>query len=170
MSPGSLLPRNSAISRGSLPVGVACVFLAVVVGCQTNAPKIAPAEPPAVPVSLPVQREVTDYVEFTGQTKAVHLGGHPPPSHRLPGEDAVPGRGRGQGGGPLVRGRSAALQSPARPGAGPGRSLPGVAQAGQDNSGPRPGRQCPGARLDQPAAIRPGAGRRRRGRGQGQGV
>ncbi len=32
---------------------------------------MAPTEPPAVPVSQPVQREVTDYVEFTGQTKAV---------------------------------------------------------------------------------------------------
>ena len=46
------------------------VVVAGVAGCQSNAAKIAPAEPPAVPVSQPVQREVTDYVEFTGQTKA----------------------------------------------------------------------------------------------------
>ena len=31
--------------------------------------KVAPAEPPVVPVSQPIQREVTDYAEFTGQTK-----------------------------------------------------------------------------------------------------
>ena len=33
--------------------------------------KSAPAKPPVVPVSQPVQREVTDYVNFTGQTRAV---------------------------------------------------------------------------------------------------
>jgi len=70
--PASTFPLNSPICRGSLPLGVACVFLAVVGGCETNSARVAPAEPPAVPVSQPVQREVTDYVEFTGQTKGVH--------------------------------------------------------------------------------------------------
>jgi multidrug efflux system membrane fusion protein len=37
----------------------------------TKSANAAPAKPPAVPVSQPVQREVTDYVDFTGQTKAV---------------------------------------------------------------------------------------------------
>jgi membrane fusion protein, multidrug efflux system len=69
--PGSKFPHNLPILRGFLPIGVACVFLSVVGGCQTNLPKVAPAEPPAVPVSQPLEREVTDYVEFTGQTKAV---------------------------------------------------------------------------------------------------
>jgi multidrug efflux system membrane fusion protein len=69
---GSIFPRNLPLCRGSLPFGVACAFLAVVGGCEANSARVAPAEPPAVPVSLPVQREVTDYVEFTGQTKAVH--------------------------------------------------------------------------------------------------
>jgi multidrug efflux system membrane fusion protein len=32
---------------------------------------VAPAEPPALPVAKPVQREVTDYVDFTGRTEAV---------------------------------------------------------------------------------------------------
>ena len=47
------------------------VSLAAGVGCQANRPKVAPAEPPVVPVSQPVQREVTDYVDFTGRTEAV---------------------------------------------------------------------------------------------------
>ncbi len=98
------------------------------------------------------------------------VGGHPPAGHRLPGEDAVQGRGRGQGGRPALRGRPAAVQGPARPGAGPGRPLQGVAQAGQ-------GRPCArdvaiNARqpdsisqqqLDQDQAV----GRRGRGAGQG---
>ena len=33
--------------------------------------KAGPARPPRVPVSQPVKREVTDYVDFTGQTKAI---------------------------------------------------------------------------------------------------
>ena len=41
-------------------------------GCQAQKqPQVAPAEPPAIPVSQPVQREVTDYVDFTGRTNAV---------------------------------------------------------------------------------------------------
>jgi len=31
----------------------------------------ASAEPPALPVSKPVERELTDYVDFTGRTNAV---------------------------------------------------------------------------------------------------
>ena len=41
-------------------------------GCQANATKVAPAELPVVPVSQPIQREVTDYVDFTGRTEAVY--------------------------------------------------------------------------------------------------
>ena len=41
-------------------------------GCQAKATKVAPAEAPVVPVSQPVQREVTDYVDFTGRTEAVY--------------------------------------------------------------------------------------------------
>jgi membrane fusion protein, multidrug efflux system len=40
-------------------------------GCQRSASKVAPAEPSALPVSKPVQREVTNYVEFTGRTEAI---------------------------------------------------------------------------------------------------
>jgi multidrug efflux system membrane fusion protein len=46
--------------------------LAAVAGCQAEPkPAAAATEVPAVPVSLPVQREVTDYVDFTGRTDAV---------------------------------------------------------------------------------------------------
>ena len=38
---------------------------------KSKSAKAAPAKTPTVPVSRPVQREVTDYVDFTGQTKAV---------------------------------------------------------------------------------------------------
>ena len=57
--------------RSSLSVRLR-MLLAAVVGCQANATKVAPAEPPVVPVSQPLQREVTDYVDFTGRTEAVY--------------------------------------------------------------------------------------------------
>jgi multidrug efflux system membrane fusion protein len=40
-------------------------------GCQRPPSQVAPAEPPTLPVSKPVQREVTNYVDFTGRTDAV---------------------------------------------------------------------------------------------------
>ena len=58
--------------RRSLLGGLGCVVLAGVAGCQANATKVAPAEVPVVPVGRPVQREVTDYVDFTGRTEAVY--------------------------------------------------------------------------------------------------
>ncbi len=50
-----------------------CFLLAgAAVGCSRQAAGVAQGpETPAVPVSAPVQREVTDYVDFTGQTYAV---------------------------------------------------------------------------------------------------
>jgi multidrug efflux system membrane fusion protein len=44
---------------------------ATAAGCQQGTPKVAEAETPVVPVSHPIEREVTDYVEFTGRTDAV---------------------------------------------------------------------------------------------------
>ena len=49
-----------------------CILLAVAAGCEASATKVAPAETPVVPVGRPVEREVTDYVDFTGRTEAVY--------------------------------------------------------------------------------------------------
>ncbi len=56
--------------RTYVVVWFTCSLLAVG-GCRHNASEVAPAEPPAIPVSHPVSREVTDYVDFTGQTDAI---------------------------------------------------------------------------------------------------
>jgi multidrug efflux system membrane fusion protein len=53
-------------------LGFACAWATAVAGCRGTTTKVAPSEPPAVPVSQPVKRQVTDFVDFTGQTKAVH--------------------------------------------------------------------------------------------------
>jgi multidrug efflux system membrane fusion protein len=58
--------------RESLLAAICCSLLAAAVGCQPNAAaRKGPTEAPAVPVSYPVQREVTDYVDFTGRTDAM---------------------------------------------------------------------------------------------------
>ncbi len=46
--------------------------LITMAGCQAKATRVPPAETPVIPVSRPVQREVTNYVDFTGRTEAVH--------------------------------------------------------------------------------------------------
>jgi multidrug efflux system membrane fusion protein len=47
------------------------VSLALLTGCAQRLPQIAAPESPTVPVSQPIQREVTEYVDFTGRTDAV---------------------------------------------------------------------------------------------------
>lgn len=47
-------------------------ILGVLSGCTQGPVHVGPAEQPAVPVSKPVQREVTDFVDFTGRTDAVN--------------------------------------------------------------------------------------------------
>jgi membrane fusion protein, multidrug efflux system len=64
--------REASMDRGSLLLGFILTLLAAAGGCQANRPKVAPAEIPAVPVSHPLQREVTDFVDFTGRTEAIH--------------------------------------------------------------------------------------------------
>jgi multidrug efflux system membrane fusion protein len=46
--------------------------MAATVGCQSKTREGGAAEVPALPVSHPVAREITDYVDFTGRTDAVH--------------------------------------------------------------------------------------------------
>jgi multidrug efflux system membrane fusion protein len=54
-------------------LGLSCsLVVASAGGCQGNKTRVAPAELLVVPVSHPVDREVTDYVDFTGRTEAVH--------------------------------------------------------------------------------------------------
>jgi multidrug efflux system membrane fusion protein len=43
---------------------------ATIGGCNQKQADVAQSEPPAIPVSKPVQREVTDFMEFTGRTDA----------------------------------------------------------------------------------------------------
>ena len=42
-----------------------------IIGCSRSSRQVAPPQMPIVPTSQPVQREVTDYVDFTGRTDAV---------------------------------------------------------------------------------------------------
>jgi membrane fusion protein, multidrug efflux system len=46
------------------------VLAATISGCNQKQADVAQSEPPAIPVSKPVQREVTDFMEFTGRTDA----------------------------------------------------------------------------------------------------
>ena len=39
-------------------------------GCDSKTLEVAPPAPPAIPVSQPVERQVTDYVDFTGRIEA----------------------------------------------------------------------------------------------------
>ena len=51
---------------------LAAIGLVTSAGCQRPPSAVAPAEPPGLPVSKPVERQVTDYVDFTGRTDAVN--------------------------------------------------------------------------------------------------
>ena len=66
-----LSPTESKASCAFLS-GLACVVFAAIAGCEAQATKTAPTEAPVVPVGQPVQREVTDYVDFTGRTESVY--------------------------------------------------------------------------------------------------
>src|SRR3984957_7711189 len=41
-------------------------------GCEQSPPEVASLQAPVVPVSQPLQRQVTDYVDFTGRTDAIN--------------------------------------------------------------------------------------------------
>jgi multidrug efflux system membrane fusion protein len=57
---------------GLSAIGASCLLLLALSGCQQGtANAVAPPPPLVVPVSQPVQREVTDFVDFTGRINAV---------------------------------------------------------------------------------------------------
>jgi membrane fusion protein, multidrug efflux system len=55
----------------SLVCVCACSLLAAVAGCQRGQPQNADTGPPVIPVSHPVEKDVTDYVDYTGRVDAV---------------------------------------------------------------------------------------------------
>jgi multidrug efflux system membrane fusion protein len=60
------------MARFLLMLAAGALLLGATTGCQGKRPLVAQAPPPVVPVSQPVQREVTDYIDFTGRINAVH--------------------------------------------------------------------------------------------------
>jgi multidrug efflux system membrane fusion protein len=69
--PQFLAPQEIPMLRIRVMMLLAMFGLIVCIGCQRSGSRVAPAEPQALPVSKPVQREVTDFVDFTGRTEAV---------------------------------------------------------------------------------------------------
>jgi multidrug efflux system membrane fusion protein len=59
------------VVRSSLIFLITSFGLAAAAGCRHSPSQVASAEPPVLPVSKPVEREVTDYVDFTGRTNAI---------------------------------------------------------------------------------------------------
>jgi multidrug efflux system membrane fusion protein len=53
-------------------LSVGLLLVASLGGCQKGQRQVAPAEVQAVPVAHPVQRQITDFVDFTGRTAAVN--------------------------------------------------------------------------------------------------
>ena len=74
-----------------------------------------------MPVAHPYQGRGHRLRGFTGRTDAIQSVDIVPRGHRLPDEDAVQGRGRGEGGRASLRDRPAALSGPGRPGRGAGQ-------------------------------------------------
>src|SRR4051812_16324629 len=69
--PDAAVRGEVPMHRSPLVLGFTCSLLAAVGGCRGKPTPVAPPEPPVIPVSRPVEREVTDYVDFTGRTAAV---------------------------------------------------------------------------------------------------
>jgi membrane fusion protein, multidrug efflux system len=57
--------------RKLLLVAFCCALpFVLIAGCEQSQPQVASTEPPVVPVAKPIEREVTEYVDFTGRTDA----------------------------------------------------------------------------------------------------
>ena len=124
-------------------LGPCLVLASVVTGCS-RPPQAAPAEPPTIPVSQPVEREVTDYVDFTGRTDAVQSVDIRPRVTgylvKMPFKEGA----EVKAGDLLFEIDPRPYQAQLDQAAGPGQPLPGPAQAGQDHLRPRPWRSTPG--------------------------
>ena len=67
-------PEKGLTAMRAISCVFACGLLSaglVTAGCNRKAAQPAPAAPPAIPVSQPIQRQVTDYVDYTGRLDAV---------------------------------------------------------------------------------------------------
>ena len=62
--------KNHSAIQGIIACAVFLVFLFFPAGCKKKPPP--PPPPPKVTVAQPVRREVTDYLELTGNTQAVN--------------------------------------------------------------------------------------------------
>src|SRR2546426_609958 len=56
--------------RISIWVFIGGLMFASLAGCRRGASQMAPIETPVIPVSKPVEREVTDFVDYTGRTNS----------------------------------------------------------------------------------------------------
>lgn len=63
------MPHSRTLSRGLSALLLAGLLAAV--GCQKKAAQAPPAQAPVVPVGHPVERDVTDFADYTGRTDAV---------------------------------------------------------------------------------------------------
>jgi multidrug efflux system membrane fusion protein len=63
------ISASRALFTGALPIASLCSL--IIAGCMPAPAQPPPPGPPAVTVSYPLERDVADYVDFTGQTAAV---------------------------------------------------------------------------------------------------
>jgi membrane fusion protein, multidrug efflux system len=66
-----LIPAGTNPARRLRLAALGFTGFLLAAGCQVNQPQVAPPQVQVVPVSKSVERQVTDYVDFTGRTNAV---------------------------------------------------------------------------------------------------
>lgn len=60
----------SVVQSRSVGLTAVAICLGFVAGCKSDVPAAAPTPPPEVTVSRPTEREVTDFLDFTGRTES----------------------------------------------------------------------------------------------------
>lgn len=58
------------VYRSTIECAVIALSLLTIAGCSREVPAAAPSPPPEVTVSKPVEREITEFLEFTGRTES----------------------------------------------------------------------------------------------------